>query len=156
MSINVDMEAKVGRRLRKSMEFALTFGAFLFALATLIFGVANTGVIDFLEHLLPVRFWMVSILTVSVMRGVVIYINGIYPHTFRARHFLSTITLALLWLPLVTSFILEMILVSIEQGSLQIYPRVILSPLVAGAEVLVLFALTALEEARRDNARTSE
>lgn len=146
--MEISTEAKIGRRLRKSIEAALTAGGFLFAAAVAAMGLHEAPIFDFLNVIVPIKIWAVLALTITVVRAVFIWVNGAYKNTLKARQLASIATFGVIWFPLITSFLMNMFVP--HPSPYPMFPGIILSSLVAGAEVLVLFALTALEEARRD------
>ena len=147
--MTIEQEAHVGMFLRRALEFVLAGGVFVMGLGILLLdGMWQHDLYRVLETVAPDRVWGTLFLVLGAIRCVVLVINGFWPLSPAARLTLAVSTLIIAWFPLAISYLAYFRSFLTGDGG-GFIPGLALVGIAIFTEALCLYALSALQQARR-------
>ena len=87
----------------------------------------------------PAEVWGMAMMILAVVRGVILLVNGWWPHTHLTRKWLSAAFLFVVWLPLGACYAWAF-LIDMAAGNIRTYPGLAFSIFTVGIELLVFYA----------------
>lgn len=133
-------EIRIGRVLRKSLEWICALGPIFLGLAFAMWPHIFEAPLYEPIRFLPAQFWGVLYLVLGVTRCVFLWINGHYYPSPTARRVLAFLTLFIVWLPMIMLFWTEAVL-DLAMGEGKFLPGAVGFPLLAAVELVNIFWL---------------
>lgn len=131
--------ADQGRIFRKVVESLAALAAILLGLQFIFSGFDGVQMFLPMEIIASARLWGIGMLSLGVARGLILFVNGWWPYTYRARKYLSFCFLFGIWLPLAACFWWNF-QVNLIRGSFQITLGMPYAIFTFGIELLIYYA----------------